>query len=184
MEQLPEAPQSRGFISTLFFWFENTNRGRDDYFETVTLHNGSGWKLAFSLAENYKGVNCRSSIWRGCLRKSYYYCIWGWDLAKIELTVHAKTQKGAPLSNFRTRDVVVALRVCRGAFFSRPQPGKCPQQPRKPAATNFTWWYICSAIHYKSTTYTCKSRISTHPSLSMWALEYWSWVIQAVECQT
>ena len=64
MEQLPEAPQSRGFISTLFFWFENTNRGRDDYFETVTLHNGSGWKLAFSLAENYKGVNCRSSIWR------------------------------------------------------------------------------------------------------------------------
>lgn len=25
-----------------FFWFENTNRGRDDYFETVTLHNGSG----------------------------------------------------------------------------------------------------------------------------------------------
>ena len=27
--------------------------------------------------------------------------ICGRDLAKIELTVHAKTQKGAPLSNFR-----------------------------------------------------------------------------------
>ena len=147
MEQLlPEAPQSRGFISTLFFWFENTNRGRDDYFETVTLHNGSGWKLAFSLAENYKGVNCRSSIWRGW-RKSYYCSIWGWDLAKIELTVHAKTQKGAPLSNFRTRDVVVALRVCRGAFFSRPQPGKCPQQPTKKTSSNQFYMMIYLLCH-------------------------------------
>ena len=149
MEQLPEAPQSRGFISTLFFWFENTNRGRDDYFETVTLHNGSGWKLAFSLAENYKGVNCRSSIWREVGERATT------TISEVEIWQKLSWQFMPRLK--RGLHFLISARemLSSRCFESAEEPSSVDlnlvnalsNQPRKPAATNFTWWYICSAIH-------------------------------------